>query len=99
MLFKHWIISQDEKVTNPDIMVFRPAGQLGTSRAIRSIDIHQNGEIVFYQPGPDDRPTKITGQFTFEENNMKVLVKDKKPLFIKIIKLENDVLHISISKD
>jgi hypothetical protein len=102
-LFKHWISSDVDKDSNHDVLTFKPVDHnFPPSRGRRrSIDIQKDGNIIFYQMGSDDRPTKTAGSFERDgEDKLKIFFKDDKSTayFIKILLLDSNNLHIQILK-
>lgn len=97
----YWRHSYEEKDVEPDVLVFRPKDyNFPASRGRQGIEI-KNGEVVFHQFGPDDRPIKTVGYFKSEgPNKIKVFFKDDKvkPLIIEILSLHNSILRIRIIK-
>jgi hypothetical protein len=48
-------------------------------RVRESFEVRQDGEFIFYTPGPDDRPQKKVGRYTIEGNNtIKADIQGKK---------------------
>lgn len=102
-LFKHWISSDGDKDSDHDVLTFRPVDyNFPRSRGRRrSIDIQKDGNIIFYQMGPDDRPTKTVGSFERDgEDKLKIFFKDNKNTIysITILLLDSNNLHIQILK-
>ncbi len=99
-IYKHWKQSSQEKDSDPDVLFFKiPNSDFPQTRGQRSVEFQKDGKITIYQLGPDDRPTKSAGNFTFEEpDKIKVFFEDDKILSftMKIISLQNNILQIKI---
>jgi hypothetical protein len=99
-IYKHWKQSSQEKDSDPDVLFFKiPNSDFHQTRGQRSIEFQKDGKITIYQLGPDDRPTKSSGSFTFEEpDKINVIIEDDKisSFTMKIISLQNNTLQIKI---
>ncbi|MDN5846332.1 MAG: hypothetical protein L0H53_08675 [Candidatus Nitrosocosmicus sp.] len=102
-IYRHWMKSTQDKDADQEVLVLRPAGSnFLQSRGMEGFDIQKNGNIVFYQLDPSDRPKKTLGYFTQESSDsIRVSFEDKntKPLLIRILSLHGDVLRIKILRD
>ena len=96
-IFKHWVHSSEED--KEGVMVFRPSHyNFLPSRGRQSIQIKENGEIIFSGPGKDDRKIQDIKFYELENPNiLKVFSDDQRKEAVtkfEILECNSDVLKI-----
>jgi hypothetical protein len=94
-IYSAWVHSYEEDITSKK--VYRPPSfEFPPSRGRESLDIKTNGEIVFNNIGPDDRPQKISGNFKIKDSNKLYIEFNNKtsPFIITILSCDKNILVI-----
>lgn len=97
-IFQHWIHSREEDTEK--IKVYRPSNyQFPPSRGRDGFEIKEDGEFIQYGIGATDRPQKITGTWTEEDNQIKISWENQnqRSYTMQVVSCEERLLKVRLS--
>jgi hypothetical protein len=97
-IFQHWIHSREEDTEK--VKVYRPSNyQFPPSRGRDGFELKKDGEFIQYGIGATDRPQKITGTWTEEDNQIKISWENQnqRSYTMQIVSCDERLLKVRLS--